>query len=117
MKEKEEKERYGGASHIDKLNGSSSRKTPVSPELALVGRTPAHSRLPNPDFRTRRVSRQHQKRLLHTEDGQELQGVGTSPGIFLDTRVSSMRPRLDDQSIAPNPMRYMIDSSRTKLAA
>ena len=87
MKENEQKERYGETSHNDKLDGSSIMENPVSLELVLVGRTLAHSSIPNSELRTRRVSRQNQKRLLHTDDPQGLQGVGTSVGIFSDTRV------------------------------
>ena len=56
-------------------------------ELVLVGMTLAHLSFPNSDLRTRRVSRQNRKRLLHTDDPQGLQGVGTRVGIFSDTRV------------------------------
>ena len=117
MMEVVQKVRYGEASHHDKLDGSSIRKSPVSLELVLVSRTLAHSSIPNSELMTRRVSRQNQKRLLHADDPQGLQGVGTSVGIFSDTRVLSMQWRLEDQSITPNPMRYRIDSSRTKLVA
>ena len=87
MEENEQKERYGQASHNDKFDKSSTRKTPVSLELVLVGRTPAHLRFPNSDLRARRVSRQSRKQLLHTDDPQGLQGVGTSVDIFSGTRV------------------------------
>ena len=117
MKENEQNEEHGEASNNDKLDGSSSRETPFSLELVLMAWNPAHLSLPDWDLRTRRVSRQIPKRLLHTDDPQGLQGVGTSVDIFWDTRALSMQWRLEDQSIIPNPMRYRIDSSRTKLAA